>query len=250
MPFSEVDWFSEMAPAWKRFLVPGLTGAQAGAQAGGHRVLMLGSYEARSAVWLLDATAPSPAGSGKRKKTAATRGAGPHLTVVEPLADASDCVGFRGRAVFNPAQRANLVANLAPYAAAGRATLAPGRLSFADFLLRDKTPAYRAVVLDARGNSRLTLECLVLAWRRLQPGGVLCVTNYTHSKERDARCPRRGIDAFIDSYADDLQVLATQWHVFLLKLPGGPRATGPCRSEYFANQSDAPPDCVGGRSSP
>lgn len=77
------------------------------------------------------------------------------------------------------------------------------------------------------------LESMVRSFPYLKPGGTLVATNYTHNKEHDARCPRVGIDAFLNTYVDRIKVLRTAWHVFIEKRKS-PLKRGECRSEYFS----------------
>jgi hypothetical protein len=82
-------------------------------------------------------------------------------------------------------------------------------------------------------SSAQALEAMVRAFPYLKPGGVMVVTNYTHNKEHDARCPRVGIDAFLNSYTDTIKVLRTSWHVFIERRKTSLNK-GSCYSEYFS----------------
>lgn len=230
---SGIDWFSEMIPAWTRFLVPALTEVME-KEARSPTVLLLGCHEARSALWLLESAFRA---DGRRWPA---RSASPplscHVTVVEPFDYARP---DRTKPVPAP-ERRRLMDNLGPYVVRGDARVIVDR-SYADVLTSSVQEAvYDAVAIDARGNSRDALQTMVLAWPHVRRGGgVMIVSNYTFSKEHDARCPRRGIDAFMDAYSDDLRVLATQWHVFIARLRV-PRVVPGCASEYFPNDHEVP----------
>jgi hypothetical protein len=60
----------------------------------------------------------------------------------------------------------------------------------------------------------------------------LIFDDYTTSKEHDNRCPKRGIDSFLDTFADELHVAYARWQVVVRKLKK-PRAKKTCNSEYF-----------------
>ena len=98
------------------------------------------------------------------------------------------------------------------------------------------------MVIDHTRYSGDTLELAGLGLRLLAPDGVLVLTNYTHAKEHDARCPRLGIDAFIAANAYEVRVLQTAWHVFLQKR-ASPLVRPGCQSEYF--DPHAPPSPCG-----
>ena len=160
-----------------------------------------------------------------------------HVTVVEPF----DYVRKDMAVPATAEDRNRFAANLRPHVKEGGTATVTDR-SYADALmvLASARPrlVFDAIAIDARGNSRDALEAMVLAWQMVRRGGgVLSVSNYTHSLERDARCPRRGIDAFMDAYSDDLRVLATQWHVFMARL-ARPRTIARCASEFFPIDDD------------
>ncbi len=138
-------------------------------------------------------------------------------------------MGQEGRPVWNPDVRGTFAANTAPFR--GRVKLRPTAALAAMRAARKELGAYDVVYIDAR-SSRHALETAVLAFPLLAPGGVLVLTNYTHSKERDARCPRRGIDGFVDAYSGDLRVLRNGFHTFLERRVK-PLPSPPCFSEYF-----------------
>jgi SAM-dependent methyltransferase len=118
-------------------------------------------------------------------------------------------------------------------------------LSLGSGTQRDRS--FDVVVVDHTRNAADTLELAILALRALRPGGVLVLTNYTHAREHDVRCPRPGIDAFLDTFAHELRVLQTAWHTFVQKrvdkLP-----LPPCMSEQFDPHSPIPTCASGSRS--
>lgn len=233
--FSDLDYFSEMIPAWQRFLVPALYEVNHGRRHRRPTVLILGCHEARSAIWLLEHAFKADGRDWPVMDVSASASDQlqvPHVTVVEPFYPSFGVVRPRS-------ERVRFAVNLRGHVIAKRARVIVDR-SYVDVLrqLQRESSAssaqfYDAITIDATGNSRQVLEAMVVAWPLLRPGGgVMVVSNYTYSSERDSRCPRRGIDAFLEAYSDDLRVLATQWHVFIARLPS-PRKLSHCSSEYF-----------------
>lgn len=226
---SSVDWFSEMIPAWRRFLLPALD--QVSSSGERPRMLLLGCHDARSALWLLEEAFKADGREWPTPDASRTIRV-PHLTIVEPF-------DYKRVDMTRPvpsAERARFRDNLAPHVHAGQASVIKDRAYpsvLHDLSCSSRPVTYDAITIDARGNARQVLEAMVMAWPMLRRGGgLMIVTNYTYSSERDSRCPRRGIDAFLDAYSDDLRVLATQWHVFIARL-ARPRRIAVCTSEYY-----------------
>lgn len=266
-----VDWFSDHAPLWERFVAGTLLARAAGRDdrapppgtrsrsvarvvaAPPMRGLVVGAYEGLPAAWLLDHLLTHPDS---------------RLTVVERFRQYDACAQYEGRGVWNPpadvrATFEQLVMRR-PDAAGGRVELLDADEEPAVALMRlgmrtsrtrtpsstrasassafrgtrgtrgsrDKGGAFDVVYVDATGGAADTLEQAVLAFRLVRPGGVLVLTNYTHSREHDARCPRRGIDAFLDAFTYEARVLHSAWHVFVQRRPE-PLPRPPCLSEYY-----------------
>jgi hypothetical protein len=228
-----VDWFSEHAPWWSMHL-----GSFAGRASS---AMVIGAYEGMSCVWLLEHVLTHP---------------GSRLVVLDDMQHDS-CVGWRGAAVFNPGVEGTLRRNLAPYGSKVRlmterephTTLIDMRSTKAGARPRLKPSTsmtlYDIIVIDAQG-SRHALDTAVLAWPLLAPEGVMVWTNYTHNKEHDTACPRKGIDAFIEIYAPYLTVLRTAFHTFVRRR-GVPLDIRDCHSEHFPEPGPEFPDCGGQR---
>jgi len=230
MPDAKVDWFTEHLPRWETHVLPRLP-------AKGVRALIVGAYEGLPVAWLRT----------RLKRRLAS------VTVVEDFAADQPCVGFRGAGVWNPREdvEAAFARNSAPRRGAAPVELL--RLAPSEGLLALRTQmrgadsAYDLVYVDAR-SSRHALECAVLAFPLLrQGGGVMAVTNYVHNRRHDAACPRRGVDAFLDSYAAEVKVLSSGFHVFLERRDV-PFDLGPCRSEYYDGEEAPFPVCKKPRS--
>jgi predicted O-methyltransferase YrrM len=91
---------------------------------------------------------------------------------------------------------------------------------------------FDVIYIDADHHSASVMEDAVLAFPLLKPGGLLIFDDYTYSKERDNRCPKQAIDAFINAYAEQVHVKTARWQVVVQKLKHPRRRTG-CMSEYF-----------------
>ncbi len=94
------------------------------------------------------------------------------------------------------------------------------------------------VYVDPAGHAQDVLEKAVLCFPLLKPGGIMVIDDYTYSKEHDTRCPRMGVDAFLNAYAPYLRVLHAGWQVVLQRREDPlPRPT--CFSEYFDESASA-----------
>jgi predicted O-methyltransferase YrrM len=187
-----VDWFSQHVPLWNRILggfrdEPGL------------KFLEIGSYEGRSAVWLLDSILTHPTSE---------------LVCI----DSFDCVGlYDERYGFSTSGvEARLRRNLAAYGQKvrlfrehSRRLLASGEFEedTFDFAYVDGSHRVDDVLIDG-----------LLAWRLLRVGGVLVFDDYRFNLDaNEFMRPRRGIDAFLSVYDGHLEVLTREAQVAVRK---------------------------------
>lgn len=227
---ARVDWFSDHAPDWERVVLPALAERGPGRR---RRALVVGAHEGRACLWLL-------------QRRALRRGDA--LVVADPF-EYPTCAHWGGVPTFVGDVRATFDALVAPAAAAAGVELQvlPGlRAAEAREEARRRDGGgggggFDLVAVDCTWGARGSLEALVRAFPMLAPGGVLVATNYTHSREHDASCPRRGIDAFLDCYVDQVRVVLTRWHVFARRR-AAPLALQPCFSEY--HEDHRPTACV------
>ena len=210
-----VDWFTEHIPFWERHLKGRFTGTDT---EGGVRALVIGPYEGRCLEWMFENVLHGNS----------------RATVLDAFTYAP-CVSYKSVPVFNPEVRKTFDRNMAPYR--NRIVIKPP--TSLRTLKGDKS--FHLVYIDTQ-SSRHALETAVLAFPLMRPGGVMVLTNYTHSKEHDARCPRRGIDAFTDAYASEIKVLRSGFHFFLQRRVT-PLEAKPCQSEYFDEPSPSHPQC-------
>lgn len=220
MPYFTTDWWSEHVPSWEKHVAQRFSPDSNNSDRRKMRekrkrclrfLAAAGTYEGRTLLWMFDNVL------------------GDKGTAV--VLDDFDCDDDNksGGSRKNPDVRGTFAANTAPFR--GRVKLRPTAALVAMRAAKKEQGAYDVVYIDTR-SSKHAMETAVLAFPLLAPGGVLVFTNYTHSKERDARCPRRGIDGFIDAYSNDLKVLRNGFHTFLERRVK-PLPHAPCFSEYF-----------------
>ena len=101
---------------------------------------------------------------------------------------------------------------------------APSSLALKDCNLLDKK--FDFIYIDANRHAKHVLEDAVLSFPLLNIGGHIVFDDYT--------CPKKGIDAFLDMYNDELKVIETKWQVIAKKIKAK-RAPRQCRSELFSH---------------
>jgi len=190
------DWFSHRIPQWEQFIKPVYAGKPC-------RWLELGSYEGRSAIWTLDNILTHPdstihcvdiwAGEYEKNFDANVKS--------REGRDASkiykckmDVVDWLGSAV--------------------------GHASFG------RTPSlqkFDVVYVDADHQAKSALTDAALAWLMLKPGGFLIFDDYpwkhpeTDPDRHRKLGPQKGIDAFLDCWQYELQVIHKGYQVIVRK---------------------------------
>lgn len=213
-PVYHADWFSEHVPSYDQILGPRLA----------RSALVVGTHEGRSVEWLVQ------------------RGA-THVVVLEEPVSKDDeslsrrCLSTRGVevCVSDKEVRATLKANLRIFASSAariRLIEAPLIEGFSQLRKAGLAAPFDAILIDPQ-SSRHAMECAVLAFQVLKPGGVMVFTNYTHGRTHDASCPRRGIDGFLDAYAYEIKLLRVAFHLFLERRAIPLLTLTPCRAEVF-----------------
>lgn len=179
------DWFSHHADIWRKVVVPQLPAPEQPLA-----WLEIGSYEGRSAAWVLDNVICGQ----------------PHRTLT--------CVDTWVVAGTEPRFDANIGDRVVKIKKDGSQTLL-------DMIAAGQV--FDCIYLDGDHDGRVTLENAVLAWRTLKNFGVLIFDDYPHRIAYQYSAGRlnaaAGIDAFLAAYKLNLRVLYHNWQVIVQKLP-------------------------------
>lgn len=191
------DWFSEHEAAYDQILAPRLASSSRNSSA-----LVIGSVEGRTVEWLVRhmkniVVLESPLTKRDREpRCVVTRGIG--VSVSEETVRRTLKSNLKKLAARHPDSKIRLVES-------------PTTRGLIEIASENE---FDVIYIDSM-SSKHALECGVIAFTMLKPGGVMVFTNYTHGKTHDASCPRRGIDGFLDAYVNEIQVLRTAFHLFL-----------------------------------
>lgn len=151
--------------------------------------LEIGVYEGRSLMWVLDRVLTDPS----------SRATGIDIFVPD-----------------------NLTHNLAASGAADRVTM---RIGASQLELRTLSDSFDVVYIDGSHTAHDVLEDMVLAWRLLEPGGIMILDDYEHTGKSttggtampEELLPGIAIDAFISTNRTYIEVLHKGYQVALRK---------------------------------
>lgn len=184
------DWFSRCVPSWTRLLAnfagrPGI------------EVLEIGSFEGRSAIWLLENILTHPTA---------------RITCIDP---------FRlpwKEMRFNYNMRAS-----------GKgAQLTKRKGASQDVLHELRGGAYDIIYIDGSHRAGDVMLDTLLCWRLLKPEGVLIFDDYPLQREKPvSRRPGLAIDVFLELFAGQYELLHKEYQVAVRKLPAR-FAISPC----------------------
>lgn len=183
-----VDWFSNNESLWRKLLVPKFHKKR------GVRALEVGSYEGRSASWILD-----------NMLTDHTC----HLTCIDDFREFDPKSLKAGVKSIKSAFRENMMrygSKLTLIEGVAENVMHTMMLEHFDF-----------IYIDATKDSRYVLEHAVLAYPLLKKNGFLVLDDYTSSAEHDGSCPKQGIDAFLEVYSPYIKVIHVGWQVIVQK---------------------------------
>jgi len=173
MEFS-TDWFSRHIPVWTRFLGP-LAGRAL-------RSLEVGSYDGRSAVWLLQNVLTHPDSE---------------LSCVDTWDDGEVRRRFRSN-MAETGRRSQVVECVGDSATALKAVQ-----GVFDFIYIDGNHEARCVLMDA-----------ALCWTLLKPGGILVFDDYGWNGPVEFP-PQHAIDVFLQLWMTQIEVLHKGYQVFV-----------------------------------
>jgi len=107
-----------------------------------------------------------------------------------------------------------------------------------DMLRNITDKVFDFVYIDASRHSRDVLEDAILSWYLIKKGGLLIFDDYTNSHENDNNCPRPAIDAFLNIYSNELDIIHSKWQVVIKKK--NPTNRQPCYSEDYKKPKKTP----------
>jgi predicted O-methyltransferase YrrM len=178
------DWMSKCEAEWREMLSP-LAGRPE------TRALEIGSFEGRSAIWLLENVLTHPTS---------------RMVCVDP---------FDGP--YAPLFDANI-------AASGAADRVEKLVGFSSTVLRrlPPEPVYDFIYVDGSHQQLDALEDAVLSWRLLKPGGLMTFDDYGMASAQLANFanidrPDIGIDAFLSAAADKLEIVRKGFQITVRK---------------------------------
>jgi len=174
------DYVSRHIDNWTRLLAPWQGAA-------GVRMLELGSYEGRSAVWFLQNV---------------LTGEGAGLVCVDVF--------------YRPRWELRFDHNIRVSGKGGRVTKVKGQA--AEFLAA-APESFDIIYVDASHEARDVLLDGMLSWRRLTPGGMLIFDDYLWEQERSAtRRPQLAIDLFLENFAGQYDLVLKEYQVAIRRV--------------------------------
>ena len=201
-----VDWFSNNEERWLKYFkklkdVP-------------IKALEIGSFEGRSAVWMLENILTHPDS---------------YLTCIDDFS-----LKQHGRRRFYATSiKKHFIENTKDFT---------GKLSLIEQSSRDVLKRidillqrFDFIYIDGNRHAKNVLEDAILCFPLLNENGYIVFDDYTNSKEHDYTCPKKGIDAFLDMYNDELKVIHTSWQVIAKKVKAKTNHKQ-CKSEYFSRR--------------
>jgi len=178
------DWFSGRAAQWKKHILPEMKKLKRPV-----RWLEIGTYEGRSACWVLGHALTEPG-------------------------DRMVCVDLWP----TPQVKERCMRNLDLWLKEGRCTMVQGD---SIEILKGLGGMFDVIYVDADHTAKAALLEGLLAWRILQPGGFLMFDDYPWKFEEGKGAgqlpPKPGIDAFLDVLQHELVVLHKEWQVIVRK---------------------------------
>jgi predicted O-methyltransferase YrrM len=227
-PTFTVDWFSNNEEVFRKKVGPMLQSTKTNKRQE-IRALEIGSYEGRSALWMLQHLGVH------------------HVTCIDDFRDV-DPLTIKAGARSAKDVRATFMKNMETNMDAGRVVLIEAAAETAlrsmaqtnkkktrDKILDMTDTTFDLIYIDASKDSRFVLEHAVLSFPLLSRTGVMVFDDYTSSQEHDGSCPKQGIDAFLEVYSPYIRVRHMGWQVVVQRRarPLASARAAVCHSEYF-----------------
>lgn len=190
------DWFSTRIPQWERQVAGRFAGKPA------LRFLEIGSFEGRSACWLLQNVLTDPSA---------------RLTCVDPFAvDSAGGLASSDIEVPPLPYEETFDHNIRAIGATDRVVKLKGRS--ADMLRTLERASFDFVYVDGSHLAPDVLTDLVQGWDLLKDGGVLVIDDYAWKATRDPlTTPRPAIEAFMTVFYGQYLQMERGYQVILLK---------------------------------
>jgi predicted O-methyltransferase YrrM len=186
------DWFTKNIPIWEKTLAD-LKGKPI-------KAVELGSYEGRSAVWMLENILTHPDAS---------------LTCVDSWKDGVNTTDLEGTKPDWKAVKANFRDNLEGYYSP-KLEVYDGRTF--DYLREEPRESVDLIYVDASHTAHDALIDGVLSHLILKPGGIIIFDDYLWGALNHApNVPKGAIDAFMECFAEQYELLACGYQVVLRK---------------------------------
>ncbi len=201
MSFTE-DWFTNNIPTWNKVL-RNLRNKPV-------KFLEVGSFEGRSAIWLLENILTHPKSE---------------LYCIDHWL----YEGEQNKHVYD-----TFIKNVEPWK--NKVTVMKGHSR--DMLRNIKNINFDFAYIDASRHSRDVLEDAILSWYLLKKGGLLIFDDYTDNRQKDNNCPKPAIDSFLKIYENELDILHTKWQVIIKKKNQSNRK--PCYSKDYPEPKKTP----------
>lgn len=180
------DWLSKNLPSWVKHIIPHLKSIKK------PRVLEIGTYEGRSAYFILDAVKDA------------------FVVCVDPFTGTShlDMSGVEDRF------RSNLSSFSSRYMLQKEASD-----RFFEIMDREKESwkPFDLIYVDGLHTVDQCRRDMENAWKCLNPGGILCVDDYLWGRHDVPTRPKEAIDEFLVIHKDDAEVLFKDYQVIIRK---------------------------------
>lgn len=199
------DWFTNNIPRWTKHLKNLIQKGKKESL----NALELGSFEGRSAIWTLENILVHP---------------NSHLTCI-------DSYNTAGTKRQQSLAQQRFLKNTQSFGNKVQLIVKDTRTALKSPTLLQQE--FDFIYIDASRHSKNVLEDAILALPLLKVGGYMVFDDYTTSKDHDYVCPKKGIDAFLDIFHDELKVENTSWQVILRKKQPK-RKPKACHSELFS----------------